>query len=950
MTNARRNQVEALFRAALERPPSERAAFLAAATGGDEALRREVESLLESNGSGMRLTDRLPSRDRSPLAEAVAELAPTHDATRTATGITNLHVGPYRVVALLGAGGMGEVFRARDSKLNRDVALKVLPSAYEFDPDRLARFRREAQALAALNHPHIAAIYGLEESNGRQALVLELVEGVTLAQRIEDGPVPLIGALTIARQIAEALQAAHEKGIIHRDLKPANIKITPAGVVKVLDFGLAKTAVGDPEVTEASPAPDVAGETRVGAVLGTAAYMSPEQARGLDVDARTDIWAFGCVLFEMLAGRKAFAADPASDPIAGMLEQEPDWSLLPKSTPATIRQLLRKCLQKDRRRRLKAIAEARVVIEQLLAPRAISRRAWMAIAAAAVLVLLVGAYLWSRLDRRPVAARADWVQLTNLDSVTQPALSPDGRLLAFIRGTSTFVSPGQLYVKQLPDGEPIALTNDSLPKMSPVFSPDGSRIAYTVVDGASWDTWEVSTLRGQARLWLRNASGLIWAGKNDLLFSEVKRGIHMAIVRSPEGRDGSRDLYVPPHEAGMAHRSQVSPDGKWVLVVEMDERGVWLPCRLVSSDGGTSRPVGPVPARCTNVAWTPDGRWMYFSADAGDGFHIWRQRFPDEPPEQITSGPTQEEGLAIAPDGKSLITSVGLTLRNVWYHDDSGERQISLEGYAYNPLLSADGRKLCFRITRVAGMGQSPSELGMFDLDSGQYQRLFPGQLVTSYDLSRDDRVVGAVVDRDGRTGLWVTGLDGREPPRRIPHADGDNPRFGREGEILFRIVEGNTGVLYRISETGERPEKVQELTGTVFGAVSPDGEWLSTAAPESMGTMVISTVGRAPRPLLAATMSNRLRWSPDGRRAYLSIQYGEASAFGVGRTYVLPLAPGSVLPVIPPGGFRTEADVAAVPGVQVLPHGDLAPGPSPSVYAFSRVTTTRNLYRIPLE
>ena len=247
--------------------------------------------------------------------------------------------------------------------------------------------------------------------------------------------------------------------------------------------------------------------------------MSPEQARGQDVDARTDIWAFGRVLFEMLSGHKAFAADATSDSVAKILEQEPDWSSLPKSTPAKIHQLLRQCLQKDRRRRLQAIAEARVVIEQLLAPRAISRRAWIGIGAAAVLAISVGAYLWSRFDRRPVASRSDWVQLTNLDAVTQPALSPDGRMLAFIRGPSTFLSPGQLYIKQLPDGEPVPLTNDNLPKMGPVFSPDGTRIAYTVNDGNSWDTWEAPALRGAARRWLRNASGDLALGPSPSVYA-----------------------------------------------------------------------------------------------------------------------------------------------------------------------------------------------------------------------------------------------------------------------------------------------------------------------------------------------------------------------------------------------------------------------------------------------
>ncbi len=286
--------------------------------------------------------------------------------------------------------------------------------------------------------------------------------------------------------------------------------------------------------------------------------MSPEQARGQEVDARTDIWAFGCVLFEMLAGGRAFGADCGSDSIAKILEGEPEWSRLPKTTPPKIQQLLRQCLQKDRSRRLQTITEARVVIERLLAPGTISRRTWIAIGTAAVLAVSVGGYVWSRFDRRPVASRSDWVQLTNLDSVTQPALSPDGRMLAFIRGPSTFVSPGQLYVRLLPDGEPVALTNDNLPKMSPVFSPDGSRIAYTVNDGGAWDTWEVPTLRGEARHWLRNASGLTWFGTNDLLFSEIKRGIHMAIVRARENRADSRDLYLPPHESGMAHRSYVA--------------------------------------------------------------------------------------------------------------------------------------------------------------------------------------------------------------------------------------------------------------------------------------------------------------------------------------------------------------------------------------------------------
>ena len=945
MTDTRWQQIKALFEATVERPPSERAAFLAAATGGDEALRREVESLLDAHGTDIGFTDRLPFRE-PPLLADLTDSATSDDATRSGVRIA---VGPYRVIAQLGAGGMGEVFRARDGKLNRDVALKVLPSAFELDPDRLVRFRREAQVLAALNHPHIAAIYGLEESNGRQALVLELVEGVTLAKRIEGGALPPADALRIAQQIAEALQAAHDKGIIHRDLKPANIKVTPAGIVKVLDFGLAKTAAGDLPLTAAFASPVVAGETRLGTILGTAAYMSPEQARGEEVDARTDVWSFGCVLFEMLAGRKVFAADATSDSVAKILEQEPDWNALPKSTPAPIRELLRNCLQKDRGRRLQTIAEARSVIEPLLAPRAISPRAWVAIGTAAALALSVGAYVISRIDGRPVTNRSEWVQLTNLDSVTQPSLSPDGRMLAFIRGAGTFIGPGQVYVKMLPDGEPVALTNDTLSKMSPVFSPDGSRIAYTVSDGSSLDTWEVPTLGGGARRWLRNASGLTWLGTDDLLFSEIKAGLHMAVVRSRQSRADARDVYLPPHESGMAHRSYVSPDRTRVLLVEMGDGGVWLPCRSLPIDGGASHVAGPPNARCTEGAWSPDGHWMYFSADAGNGFHVWRQRVPDGRPEQVTSGPTEEEGLAIAPDGKSLITSVGLEQRSVWIHDASGERPLSLEGYAFFPLLSADGQKVCFRVTHGVGTGQSPSELWVIELGSGQKQRLFPGQLVIGYDLSNDDRVTAAVREQDGRTGIWLAWLDGREPPRRIPHADGDNPRFGRGREILFRAAEGQTAALYRILENGEGREKITPVTGTVLGTVSPDGEWLSSIGLNNSNVVLLSMSGRPPLPLLPSSQTSRLRWTRDGRLAYVSVQYGAASAFVLGRTYLLPPVPGSLLPNIPPGGFQTEAQMAALPGVEMLPYGDVALGTTPGVYAFSRITTTRNLYRIPL-
>ena len=276
-------------------------------------------------------------------------------------------IAHYRVQAKIGVGGMGEVYRASDSRLGRDVALKLLPEKFARDSERMARFEREAKVLASLNHPNIASIYGLEESNGARALVMELVEGVTLAERIKKGPLPLDEALPIGKQIAEGLEYAHERGIIHRDLKPSNVKVRPDGEVKILDFGLAKAFEGETSEEEIENSPTLSAmATRMGVLLGTAAYMSPEQARGKRVDRRADIWAFGCVLYEMLTGREALGGETTSDILACVIRPEPDWSSLSSTVPWRIRQLLRRCLQKDAKQRLRDMGEARIAIEEVL--------------------------------------------------------------------------------------------------------------------------------------------------------------------------------------------------------------------------------------------------------------------------------------------------------------------------------------------------------------------------------------------------------------------------------------------------------------------------------------------------------------------------------------------------------------------------------------------------------
>jgi tetratricopeptide (TPR) repeat protein len=335
-----------VYHAALARPVPERTGVVAELCADDDALRHEVETLLAQAGASSFLA--------VPALAAAAFSAPA--------SLIGRRVGPYAIESLLGVGGMGEVYRARDTKLGRDVAIKVLPGLLAADPDRLRRLEREARTLAALNHPHIGAIYGFEQSDGVNGLVLELVEGPTLADRLAESRskghgLPVQEALTIARQIGEALEAAHEKGIVHRDLKPANIKLTPEGTVKVLDFGLAKVVTDEPPDLEQSPTQSM-GATREGTILGTAAYMSPEQARGKPVDKRTDIWAFGCVLYEMLTGRAPFAGETLTDTLAAIIEREPDWRALPDATPVGVRRLLRRCLEKDSKQRLRDIGDA----------------------------------------------------------------------------------------------------------------------------------------------------------------------------------------------------------------------------------------------------------------------------------------------------------------------------------------------------------------------------------------------------------------------------------------------------------------------------------------------------------------------------------------------------------------------------------------------------------------
>jgi serine/threonine protein kinase/Tol biopolymer transport system component len=937
MTAKRWRRVEEIYHAALECAEAVRSTYLDSACAEDSELRQEVESLLA----------------RASQAESFLE---SHSSQTTVTMMLNEQIGPYRILGPLGAGGMGEVYRAHDSKLGRDVALKTLPKEFALDGERLARFLREARTLASLNHPNIAAIYGLEEYEAAIYLVLELVEGENLR-----GPLPVNQALEYTRQVAEGLEAAHEKGIIHRDLKPANLKVTPKGRVKILDFGLAKavwgTGVQDlSQVAAGGTATQL--QTALGQLVGTPAYMSPEQARGSQVDERADIWAFGCLVYELLTGKRAFAGETLHDTIAAVLERQPDWSALPAKTPAKIRDLIRACLETDPARRLSSLAEARRVIEAVLTPsRRVNR--WHLVTAVALAMLLAGLALWMP-SRFHTTDRSEWIPITKLpDSAGQPALSADGRMVAFVRGPDTFFTPGQIYVKMLPDGEPVQLTNDTSLKMSPAFSPDGSEIAYTVMNPPNWDTWVTLVLGGQSHPWLANTSGLVWAAKRRMLFSEIKKDMHMGIVAAGPSRAGARDVYLPAGDRGMAHRSYPSPDGKWALVVEMD-RGRWLPCRLVPMDGSSAgRAVGPPEARCTFAAWSPDGKWMYFSSAAGGTFHTWRQRFPGGRPEQLTSGPNEEEGIAVAPDGRSFITSVAIEQSAVWLHDSRGDRQISLEGYSFDPKFTPDGKGLCYRVSKGALAGFDAGELWLADVDSGRREALLPelaivGEPGVAYDISADGRqFVLAARDSKGTYRLWVAEFDHRSPPRQIPNVEGDQPFFGPEGEIIFRAVEASGAFAYRVGQEGSGLRKIVETPIASLYGISSDRQWLAVKRPGDTGSTsaAFSVSSGALVTILSPALgfnNSRVEWSTDGRHFVIHVQIS-GSGRASGRTYVIPLSPGKTFPQIPAGGFRSEEEIRSLPGARTIDSFDVAPGAAPEVYAVSRQIIQRNLYRISL-
>jgi serine/threonine protein kinase len=970
-------RIKSLFNEALELPAEHRAAFLAAACD-DEKLRAEVEAILEHHQrAGSFLQE-------SPVQRLFAGL-PAKSATPSFSS-GEIIAGRFRIAGFIGRGGMGEVYKAEDMRLHRLVALKFLTEGVAADLQSLSRFEREAQAASALNHRNICVVYDLGEQNGRTFIAMEFLEGKTLKDVIMGRPLELERLLDIATQVADGLDAAHSKGIMHRDIKPENIFIVSRGDAKILDFGLAKLQQGgvpglDDDIT--SGALDLTGQ---GAAMGTAAYMSPEQARGEKLDTRTDLFSFGSVLYEMGTGRRAFTGDTAAIIFASLLKETPvPPSEMNRAIPLELDRIISKAMEKDRALRYQCAADSRQDLERLkthseknptaaLASDALnpassekSRPApkprlrvplWAVIIGLMVCLLTAGLLLWVR-NRRPAApASTEYSQLTYLsDSATFPALSPDGRMLAFLRGESTGLGSEEVYLKLLPDGEPVRLTHDDQHKDGVAFSPDGSKISFTRGTGFDGQVWTAPVLGGEPSELLSNASALTWVGPHQVMFSEVGTTA-LKIVTAGESRANARDVYVP--KAGnMAHRSYLSPDSQWVLVAEMDEAGAFTPCRLLPFSGGSAgKQVGPIPSECTEAAWSPDGHWMYFAANAGDGSHLWRQRFPDGVAEQLTFGATKEHGIAVAPDGKSLITSVGSVQTTVWVHTLKGDQQVSTEQFAYSPSLSPDGHTLYYLVGKLAGKVLS-GEMWLSDLHSSHKEQLVPGISIARYSASPDGKkVVFTRPHSDSHSGIWIWSLDRHSPPRQLQTAEADTPLFARNGEVLFTMKEGAFDYIFRMKEDGTDLRKAIPDPVAHLISLSPDDRWI-VAAVDSGGpghSQIVSAYpmrGGLPRVLCRVCDVGSfdlqppvVSWSLDQKSMYISLAHT-----GTGdkpKTIVIPLSPGDAFPtwwseLVP------NTKLPRMPGVRVLDPPSVFPGPDASNYAFWRVTTQRNLYRVSL-
>jgi Tol biopolymer transport system component len=819
--------------------------------------------------------------------------------------LAGTRLGPYEILAPLGAGGMGEVYRARDTRLGREVAIKRLSDALAGDARNLGRFEREARMLAALNHPHIAQIYGLEEQDGERFLVLELVEGESLEARLRAGPLRMPEALRLAGEIAEALAAAHEKGVVHRDLKPGNVMVTPDGRAKVLDFGLAKAIESAPTSSVAATSPE--SMTVAGTIVGTPAYMSPEQARGQAVDARTDLWSFGCLVYEMLTGQRAFSGETIPDCLAAILHENPDWKRLPRTTPAPVRRLILRCLEKDLERRFR---DSRAARAEILAALQTPRRARAGPRSAPRLTPLTIA---RTLEESPVfspggdeiayAADSDGVRKIFIRRVAgggetpltsgshddiQPSWSPDGTTVAFVRARQprrrlepavlfgAYVE-GDIWTIDRASGRETRLVEDAY---NPSFSPDGQRIAFD----APW--------AGQRRIWTVDVHG-----------------------------HNPRQLTSDVSEAVAHLRPRWSPDGR--RIVFQNKESTKFDLRVVDLETQKLHWVTNDHFQDLQPVWSPSGRFISFSSYRSGGLNLWRIGVtaggkPRGAPQQLTTGAGQDLEPAVSPDSLRLVFAIrrqnadlwllpvdprtgrptappreviatnrehsrgawspdGRTIAfnsdrggemNIWLHDLASEvtRQLTNgPGGDFQASWSPDGRSIAFFSSR-----SGTPDVWLVDAASGNLRQLTQTKaLDINPSFAPDGRSIAFQSDRSGRLEVWLMNADGSDP--RCLTDTGTAGHFllwAKDSKTLYYRAPGNPSRTMGIALRGGQPQPTAEVAGGAHMSFSPDASHIMDVVGHKE-LWVSPLTGGAPEKVFEFDDPDARidypMWSPDG-------------------------------------------------------------------------------------
>ena len=841
---------------------------------------------------------------------------PLYNPTLRMAFTAGTRLGPYEIGTLIGAGGMGEVYRATDTHLKRAVAIKVLPSSVDADPERLARFEREAQVLASLNHPNIAQIFAIERLESARALIMELVDGETLAERIARGPLPVDETLSIARQIAEGIEAAHDRGVVHRDLKPSNVKLRPDGTVKVLDFGLAKAlepiVPGTPNAS-ASPTITSPAATAAGVLLGTAAYMSPEQARGLIADKRSDVWAFGCVMYEMLTGRRPFDGETISDTLAAVLRAEPDWNVLPRDVPPAIHALLRLCLEKDRRRRVADVSTARLVFdvpELIPSPTQPSVR-WRAITAAVVALIVAGGFAiqaWKTLrDDTPPRSLVKFAiplpadQAFSNGAMPLLALSPDGEHIAY-------AANGRLYLRSLSDTAPRAIPGSEGAPLNPTFSPDGESIAYfdmgppSAREGRPLPTGSIKRIRrtGGTPITVCDTAypfGISW-GADGLVFGQAGKGVMRVSLDS-----GEPQQLVPVNEDEIASGPQILPGGRAVLFTyasnvtdllqpqENPTEAAWDTAQIVvhSLDDGS---------RKTLIDGGSDGRYL------PSGHIVYAvsgtlRAVPFDLTRLAVIGPAVAvlEGVARVRFGN--FTSTGLAQfatsatgslvyiagplsgsappRDLALYDRGRAREaLGLPPMLYEaPRTSPNGQEVA-----VGAIDSGNTNVWIYDLS-----RKAPPRQLTLLGRNRyptwsaDGRRVTFQSDRDGDLAIYSQPADGSRPAQRLTQPEPGTAHIPqawspKDEYLLFSTESNSTFTLWTFAARDRTVARFADdvssraLPGAVF---SPDGRWVAYHAgePPDFKLFVRSFPDAAAVYQLPAIAARNPRWSPDGKQLF---------------------------------------------------------------------------------